>query len=303
MRAGVIITHKAEMSMLDFYHFHAIISREIYKQTSRERPCENVGEIPVIKAIFFDVDGTLVPSGSNTIQPDTMAALRHLRAEGVRLFLSTGRHMTMLDQVREQFDFDGYITVSGQFCTCAGQVVYKNPIPRSGMEELAAAMEREGFSGMFLEGESCWLNACDEAAEAFLTEFHVARPPVLSLSRALEGEVYQVIVMLGREREHLLLDHAPHLAATRWHPGFLDAMPPGGGKDTGIGRVLEHLGLSRQQAMAFGDGENDISMLRCVGTGVAMGNANDTVKAAADYITAGVEEGGLCAALTYYGLL
>ncbi len=257
----------------------------------------------MIKAIFFDVDGTLVPSGSNLIQPDTMAALHHMRSRGIRLFLSTGRHMTMLDEIKKQFDFDGYITVSGQFCTCDGRVVYKNPIPRQGMAELSAAMEREGFSGMFLEGESCWLNVCDEAAEAFLSEFHVAKPPVLPLSRALEGEVYQVIVMLGREREHLLLDHAPHLAATRWHPGFLDAMPPGGGKDTGIGKVLEHLGIGPEQAMAFGDGENDISMLGCVGTGVAMGNANHRVKAAADYVTDHVDQGGLCAALKHFHLI
>lgn len=257
----------------------------------------------VIKAIFFDVDGTLVPSGTNTIQPDVMAALNRLRRDGVALFLSTGRHMTMLDQVRRQFEFDGYVSVSGQYCLYHGAPVYKNPIPGRGMEELVGAMEAHGFSGMFLEGESCWLNALDGPARAFLEEFHVVTPPVCPLSRAMTGEVYQVIVMLDRERERLLLDRADHLAAVRWHPGFLDAMPPGGGKDTGIGQVLRHLGLGREEAMAFGDGENDISMLKCVGVGVAMGNANDTVKAAADYVTGPVDAGGLCAALRRFELL
>ena len=289
--------------MLDFYHFHAIMSREVCTKTSRDRPCESVGEMPVIKAIFFDVDGTLVPSGSHTIEPDTMAALHCLRDRGIKLFLSTGRHMTMLDGLRAQFEFDGYVSVNGQYCVYHGQPVYKNPISRRGMETLVTAMEREGFSGMFLEGESCWVNGYDKPAEDFLVEFHVARAPVQPLSRALEGEVYQVIVMLSRDREHLLPVHAQQLAAVRWHPGFLDAMPPDGGKDTGIGKMLEHLGLTPQQAMAFGDGENDISMLRRVGTGVAMGNANDRVKAAADHVTGHVEEGGLCAALRHFGLI
>ena len=257
----------------------------------------------VIKAIFFDVDGTLVPSGTNTIQPDVMAALNRLRAQGVALFLSTGRHMTMLDEIRAQFEFDGYVSVNGQYCLYHGRPVYRNPIPRQGMEALVAAMERHGFSGMFLEGESCWVNVLDGPARAFLEEFHVATPPVCPLSRGLEGEVYQVIVMLSPDREHLL-PHCPHsLSGVRWHPGFVDAMPPNGGKDTGIGQVLAHLGLDREQAMAFGDGENDISMLRCVGTGVAMGNASAPVKAAADYVTGPVDQGGLCAALRHFGVI
>ena len=257
----------------------------------------------VIKAIFFDVDGTLVPSGTHIIPPDVMAALEKLRADGVALFLSTGRHMTMLDALRAQFEFDGYVSVNGQYCLYRGEPIYKNPIPRQGMERLVEAMERHGFSGMFLEGESCWLNVHDGPAQDFIREFHVATPPVCPLSRARTNQVYQVIVMLSREREPLLPDFDGQMAGVRWHPGFLDAMPPNGGKDTGIGKVLEHLGLVPEQAMAFGDGENDISMLRCVGTGVAMGNASDAVKAAADYVTDRVERGGLCAALKQFGLL
>ena len=257
----------------------------------------------MIKAIFFDVDGTLVDPATHRIPQNTLDTLQALRDKGIRLFVSTGRHSSFMGPVTAQFDFDGYITVSGQFCRCGDRVVHRNPIPEQGIREICSAMAEHGFSGMFLEGEECWLNDCDQAAEAFLEEFQVARPPVFPLSRALEREVYQVIVMLPPEREGLLLERAKHLAHTRWHPGFLDAMPPGGGKAAGIAAVLDWAGLRPEQAMAFGDGENDLSMFSCVGIGVAMGNANDAVKAGADWVTAPVDEDGITAAARHFGLL
>jgi Cof subfamily protein (haloacid dehalogenase superfamily) len=143
----------------------------------------------------------------------------------------------------------------------------------------------------------------NDAAHAFLEEFNVATPPTMPLERALEREVYQVIVLLTPAQEHLLLNCANHLTTTRWHPGFLDAMPPNGGKDTGIGKVLEHLGLTPEQAMAFGDGENDISMLEYAGIGVAMGNSSDKVKASADYVTSTVDEDGIARAVEHFAHL
>ena len=257
----------------------------------------------VVKAIFFDVDGTLVDPATHLMPQSTVDSLRALREKGIKLFVATGRHMSMMDEVREQFEFDGYVSVSGQFCLCGNEVVHSNPIPRAGVEEMLWAMEEYGFSGIFLGGEECWLNLYDRAAQGFLEEFQVKMPPVCPPERALEQEVYQVITLLTREREHVLLDKAKHLHTTRWHPGFLDALPPDGGKDVGIRAVLDWAGIARSEAMAFGDGENDLTMFGCVGTSVAMGNASDAVKKRADYVTGRVDEKGIRAALEQFGLL
>lgn len=257
----------------------------------------------MIKAIFFDVDGTLVSMTTHAIPQSTLECLKALRCKGVKLFIATGRHMSMMDQVRAQFEFDGYVSVSGQYCLCGSTVVHSNPIPRQGMEEMVSAMTEHGFSGMFLEGKECWLNLHNEAARQYIEEFHLKTPPVRSLSRALDHEVYQVITLLTREQEHLLLDRAGHLKATRWHPSFLDAMPPNGGKDTGIRAVLDWAGIAPEEAMAFGDGENDLTMFACVGTSVAMGNASDAVKNQANHVTEHVDRDGVRKALLHFGLL
>ena len=69
------------------------------------------------KAIFFDVDGTLVSFQTHTISPTVVDALHRLRAKGIKLFLATGRHPAMIGYVRSVFPFDGYMTLSGQYCT------------------------------------------------------------------------------------------------------------------------------------------------------------------------------------------
>ena len=93
----------------------------------------------MIKAIFFDVDGTLVSFQTHTISPATLDALHALRQRGVKLFLSTGRHQVMLGQVRDLFSFDGYVTLSGQYCYAGDQVIHRNPMTPQAVEELVSA--------------------------------------------------------------------------------------------------------------------------------------------------------------------
>ena len=68
-------------------------------------------------------------------------------------------------------------------------------------------------------------------------------------------------------------------------------------------QIIRHFGIKLEETMAFGDGGNDISMLRHAGIGVAMGNANDDVKAASNYTTTSVDEDGIANALKYFGIV
>ena len=88
----------------------------------------------------------------------------------------------------------------------------------------------------------------------------------------------------------------PHCEATRWNPLFADVVPRGSSKAVGIDKIIEHYGISLHETMAFGDGGNDMAMLRHAGIGVAMGNAGDEVKEA-DVIIVGAGGAGLSAAI------
>ena len=89
----------------------------------------------------------------------------------------------------------------------------------------------------------------------------------------------------------------------RWHPAFVDITTKGCTKQQGIDEIIRHFGISLDETMAFGDGGNDISMIQHAAIGVAMGNALDSVKAVADYITDSVDEDGIANALKHFGVI
>ncbi len=108
---------------------------------------------------------------------------------------------------------------------------------------------------------------------------------------------------VGQEPGEALMRELHHSRSTRWNPIFMDVVPEGGSKRVGIEAVLRAYGLDRNETMAFGDGQNDIEMLRHAAVGVAMGNAAEEVRRAADYVTASVDDDGVALALRHFGLI
>ena len=255
------------------------------------------------KAIFFDADGTLVSFRTHRISPAVVDALHRLREQGVKLFLATGRHPAMIGYIRSVFPFDGYMTLSGQYCTVGDQVVHRSPMEPQAVEELVSAALDGSFSCIFLEEKEIYLNCVNDLTRRFMGDLNLDLPPVQDPRRALGKDLYQAITFLTRENEHLLLSRAPHVKTTRWHPEFLDVIPTSGGKDKGMDAILSFLGIPLEQSMAFGDGENDLTMLRHAGIGVAMGTASQQVRQGADYVTGTVDEDGIVTALEHFGLL
>ena len=256
-----------------------------------------------IRAIFFDVDGTLVSFATRRISPGTAKALWKLRERGIELYLCTGRSPSMLPELYEVFPFDGWAAFNGQLCVCGDRVLRKVPLERTVTEELVGALEILDIPCIFLEQQETYVNRADPVTTDFMLGLRLPVPPPLGLRRALEGELYQCLAFLPESEEPRLRRLAPHVSTTRWHPDFVDVIPTGGGKNVGMGVILKDLGLKKEQVMAFGDGGNDVPMLRMAGLSVAMGNAGPSVKEQADYITGSVDEDGVVSALEHFGLI
>lgn len=257
----------------------------------------------MIKAMFFDVDRTIFSHTTYSVSPAVVDALHALRGQGIKLFLSTGRHPAMLKPLHDLFSFDGYVTMNGQLAYCEDAVLHQVTLPAQEVKELATAVKQNALTALFLEQDDFYTNRVTEEVRLFMDTLRLPVPDVYSPDRALEHPLFQSVVFVDQDHEHLLLDGSSHLKITRWNPFFVDVMPPAGGKDQGVDAILNHFGFTPNEAMAFGDGENDIPMLTHVGIGVAMGNASDAVKACANYVTTSVEEDGVVRALEHFGFL
>lgn len=258
----------------------------------------------MVKAIFFDIDGTLVSFLTHTVPQSTCEALKKLRAEGIKVFIATGRPKKLMMDAVGHLEFDGYITLNGAYCfTADHQDIYKSLIPEEDVERLISySHEHSETPFVFVHGDDWFLTSVNQAVKdvARLIKIHI--PPVHPAEYARGKEIMQIMGYFPEKDDEEIFSHTlKHCTPMRWYPLFADIIATGNSKSHGIDRVLEFYGIDLKDTMAFGDGGNDIPMLLHVNTGIAMGNAAEKVRNAADYVTTSVDEDGIVNALRHFG--
>jgi Cof subfamily protein (haloacid dehalogenase superfamily) len=259
----------------------------------------------MVQAVFFDIDGTLVSFHTHTVPQSAIDAIAALKRRGVKVFIATGRALNQVNNLGG-LEFDGYITMNGAYCVNARhEVIHKSVIPMEDIEALIRYHEeKERFAVAFMTAGEMTVNYVDGKVIALSGLVDLPVPPVRNLREAARNEVLQMDIYIDREKEREIMRTVlVHCQASRWNPVFADVNLRGCSKRSGIDLVLEYYGIQPDETMSFGDGGNDIPMLRHTAIGVAMGNASDEVKRTADYVTDTVDDNGIWNALTHFGVI
>lgn len=247
-----------------------------------------------IKIAFFDVDGTLVDMKKKVITPAMIETLKHLKENGIILCMATGRGPYLVPSF-PGIDFDVFLSYNASYCYTKDEVIFSNPIPK---EDVKAVVENasEIHRPVFLAGvEGGGANGCDKDLADY---FAIAKSKVnvldnFDFEKLMDKKVYQMMVGCYKEEYADILRDVDGARITAWWTRAADITPANGNKGVGVRKILDYYHLDKENAIAFGDGTNDIEMLEAVGTGVAMGNATDDVKAVADAICGHVAEDGI----------
>jgi len=258
-------------------------------------------------SLFFDIDGTLVSFQSHRIPDSTVTALREAKRKGARIYISTGRPVQIITNLGDIADLiDGYITVNGAYCFIGEREVSCHAIPEEDVRTLAQDALSRDYSCMVVgERDFAVLNHHDIVDEVFIKELAVSGINfcIDALEVLRSQRILQLSPFFEEGYEATFMPRIPRCVSGRWHPSFTDITAKEADKGRGLQAMVVAEGLDMAHTMAFGDGGNDISILRQAAVGVAMGNALPHVQREADYVTSSVDEDGVRNALLRFGII
>ena len=261
------------------------------------------------KLLVLDVDGTLL-NDEREISKRTLAALLKVQQMGVRIVLASGRPtygLMPLAKTLELGNYGGFI-LSYNGCQIIkaqnGEILFERRINPEMLPYLEKKARKNGFAIFTYHDDTLITDSPDNEYiknEALLNNLKIIKED--EFSTAIDFAPCKCMLVSDKEKALIGLDQhwekrlAGTLDAFRSEPYFLEVVPCGVNKANTLGALLEHLGVTREEVIAVGDGVCDVTMLQLAGMGVAMGHSQDSVKVCADYVTASNEEDGVALAV------
>lgn len=268
------------------------------------------GGLNMKKAIFFDIDGTLIDcmNGHTDLTDNVKKAIRRLQQEGHYAFIATGRPYAFLSEAILSFGFDGYILTNGAQVMIENETIYKEALDPAFVKDATAEFEQRQIQYMLQSDRYSYMK--DECKEyyQFFDSIGVSRNYLVSDYHLEEIQTQKIELLCPNDEA---MDYC--LSLVEQNPEYdyvhsinermFELYSKKNTKATGILTALKHLGIPVEQSYAFGDGKNDIEMLSTVGCGIAMGNASDEVKSYAHQVTDSVLEDGVATGIEKYILI
>jgi Cof subfamily protein (haloacid dehalogenase superfamily) len=244
------------------------------------------------KIVFFDIDGTLLDH-EKKLPESTKKAINLLKKNDVFVAIATGRAPFMFEGLREELGIDSFVSFNGQYVIFEDQVIYENPLDEDELKKLFLHSKTNGHPLVFMNEKTMKASVKHhpfiEKSMGSLNFPHPEEDDTFYVNR----KMYQSLLFCEEHDKKLYFSNYPQFEFIRWHPYSVDVLPKGGSKAEGIKKMIGRLGFELKDVYAFGDGLNDLEMLKAVGTGVSMGNGVPEAKEIANLITSDVSNDGI----------
>ena len=240
------------------------------------------------RLIVMDLDGTLL-TDDKRITDRTLATLARCRRAGVKLALATARAAGYAQVYIDAIQPDAVISCGGALAMAEEKEVYRSLLSEADSTALVRAALAGGTTELLFDGESGYYHNNPAFTDTFAMEhrwdFKVIPP----------GATYKINARFPEPEQAVTVAlSVPNCAMTAYFgENFYRFAHRRATKAHALQAVLDALNISKDEALAFGDDAIDLTMLQMAGLGVAMGNAIDEVKTAADAVTLTNEEDGV----------
>lgn len=257
------------------------------------------------KAVFFDIDGTLIDTVNFklTMTPAVRGAIEQLREAGHYAFIASGRPYLFLNPELRKGLFDGFVLMNGASVWLHGKNIASHTLAKDKVREILRLVKgTPDIEYVFERGDSVCIRPEFQKFLAFYDSLIIdtsafTREESDSLAGVCKMEFFSETPGMHGVADQLLA--LPGLTGvTAWEQRFVELYAANVSKGTGIENVLSALGIDRADSYAFGDGLNDIEMMDTVGHALVMGNGVPELKKHAESVVPPVSADGVA-----YGIL
>ncbi len=249
----------------------------------------------MIKAMFFDVDGTLYTHRIHDFPKSTKDTLYKLKENGYKVGIATSRcryEVSSLPKFFREFPFDAQIFDGGALVMNQDEILEESPMNQDDLLKLIQYTKENNIPLRYSTFDDDYIAHC--ATPNVLDQFFKLYLNMPNVKPYENEKVYNVIVYTNKVEQldeiKDLLNDSSIIAHT---PYALEITAKGIEKSKGIEHLCNKWNMSLNEIACFGDGANDAQMLKNAGLGVAMGNAFETAKASADMVCGTVDEDGI----------
>lgn len=251
------------------------------------------------KLIFFDIDGTLAKGID--VPESAQKAIDETRKKGNKVVICSGRAVSYIEHYFSDYA-DGYIGFNGRMAIYQGKTIFDEPIDGGLIDHIVDVLRHDHLGFTLFNEDHGYFEGNDQTFEEII-RFWTPGFMVKGIPDHLK--VYGLDIFYQQESQFEKADqalpecifnkHTPHLSADT---SFADC-----DKGSAIRRIASTLKVDLHDTYAFGDGYNDVVMLKAAGHGIAMGNGVKEAKKAAEYITDDIDHDGVRNGLKYYELI
>ncbi len=246
----------------------------------------------------FDIDGTILTS-DHRILPSTKQAIQMIKDTGAQIMLASGRPPKAIDPIAWELGLPPfYIGLNGAVVMRDNEVIFEKPMGRAVLQEI---MGRASAADLSINVLTIW----DWFIEK--TNFLSTREGDIIGYYGVEWDLTKIaeahkLLLLGDEASvaelrRELADNVPEVTASLSFPGNLEVVSSSVSKAHALEIVSDSVQIALKDMVVFGDGENDLSMLKMAGFSVAMANAHPTLLGKADLVTSSNNEDGILRAV------
>jgi Cof subfamily protein (haloacid dehalogenase superfamily) len=257
------------------------------------------------KVLFLDIDGTIIRP-DDSIDETTVNAIQQVQQKEIEVFLATGRPLHEIRELADDLKVNSLIGYNGAFAIYQGKDLFQEPMEKeSVLQFIDIAKNNQHELVLYTKDQNIFTNLEADCVKEFIVKFHLHKNDTYTPTTDYDVLGLTLINLQSKDTALYKMEDQIHLSQVNLEGmrHCYDVIREKVNKGIAVQYVLEHLGLSKETAIAFGDGLNDKEMLMSVGEGFAMGNGHPDLFQYAKHKTTTVNNSGIYNGLKTLGLI